>query len=91
MARKDAAKCGTPSGYQAHIRRSEVACADCKAANAAVVAAYRKRPGGSRRHRETVRARGRAQTQLSQQFPDEFQRLYRLALAEIRGIPLGGA
>lgn len=40
---KPPAECGTPSGYERHRRARERACDECKAAQAAKIAAYRNR------------------------------------------------
>lgn len=39
------AKCGTRSGYVAHVQRKETACGPCKGANAAYQAKWRARKG----------------------------------------------
>lgn len=45
MASREAAKCGTDSGYQSHRRKGEGACAACLAAHAEAARTVRRAAG----------------------------------------------
>ena len=82
-------RCGTYAGWMAHRRRGEQPCGFCRSAAAEYQREHRLNPDAKRRNLERCRARGAALKELGRQYPDEYQRLYVEALAEIRGIDLG--
>jgi hypothetical protein len=59
-------------------------CEPCLKAEAEYMAKWRADPENRRRHREVLRAQGKANTKLRQAHPEEHQRYYAEALASIR-------
>ena len=82
-------RCGTYAGWQAHRKRGEQTCGFCRSAKADYQRQYRLDPVAKRRNREQAKARDEALKVLGHRYPDEYQRLYVEALAEIRGVDLG--
>lgn len=72
------AECGTYAGAQAHRKRGEAACDDCKRAQADYTAAWRRRTKGpnEQHHKAIGRARWRAIRRLMAAHPAEWERLF---------------
>ena len=73
MTRKDAAECGTYGGAQAHRRRGEDVCEECRVARNEYMNAYRRsRPDVRKRAGREATLRNRALAELAQRHPDEY-------------------
>lgn len=70
-------ECGTYAGVGVHRRADEELCADCKRANAAYMARWRKRrPDLHAENVATQDARNRALRRLARMHPRDMRRLY---------------
>lgn len=72
---------GSYGGAQAHRRRGEEACDDCKAAARAYAAEHRatyRRAGRDplAQHKRQKKLRGRALSRLAEMYPEDYRRLY---------------
>lgn len=70
-------ECGTYAGYQRHVRRGEVTCADCRRASAAYMRQFREsRPDIRADERRRNAARDRAAWRLVDEYRSRFHELY---------------
>lgn len=76
---------GTYGGAQAHQRRGEAACDECKAARAAYMRELRKGPEST--HLTRHYAADRARRALARRYPDEYNHLYGVELRKALGQP----
>lgn len=77
-------KCGTYAGYNAHNRRGEEVCADCRRAATEYTAERRARDsaiGAEEKRRD--KARARAWSRLAAMHPTQYQALFEEELAQI--------
>lgn len=63
--------CGTNAGYIRHIRASETACEECRAAHTLYVRLWRARGG-----HPIALARARAMARLARMHPEQYRALY---------------
>lgn len=70
------ARCGTPSGYNAHRDREERPCQACYDAKSAYDRRRRAAPEQVRSTRLAARAQQRAQTRMRHAHPEEYARYY---------------
>ena len=66
---------GTYAQLQQHRRAGEEPCDACRQAGSDYTREWRQRPGKADRNRLYNRARGRAQQDLAERHPDEYQAL----------------
>ena len=83
---KTPAKCGTPSGYRKHQRKSEEPCGECRAAIAAYKREYlARRPDINRKQNDYTKAHNRAAMRLVESHRDVFEVLLAEELRRERG------
>lgn len=67
------ARCGTPAGYDRHLRRGEPTCENCRAAQARRLADWRAdHPNSRNREKRLAAARAAATGRLRDMFPTEW-------------------
>lgn len=81
--RKNAARCGTKSGYGAHRRRREPPCVPCKQARAAYDKARQANPDAAWKVRLNSRAQAQALQALRLRHKDEYAALYKRAKQDL--------
>lgn len=82
---------GTYGGAQAHQRRGEAACDECKAARAAYMRALRENPEQKASDLARAYAADRARRRLAALHPEEYRRFYAEEARTALGQPRPGA
>jgi hypothetical protein len=75
--------CGSPGGYDAHLRRREDPCDPCNEARAQKAAEYRRSPAVKERNRKRSVIDQRALRHLAREYPARFTELVEQYKAEV--------